>query len=733
MPFQGDLKAIGLFDVVQNIVHNQLTGTLHVSSGRGFDRWVAFADGRVRFASLGSDRGLPMQDFLVQRGFVDARAMDEALERHRRGRPALRNVLSREGLLDADAYRDALRLRIEELLYELFAVRDARFEFVEGDLPDGVFDRESRGVPLEMDPMPLLMESARRDDEWERIQRVVGSPREFFVRTGEAPVEADLVEIWNALDGATDVATLEHTLPFGRFEIWGGIAALVQSNQARGGAPDEILASAECALDDGDDTRARALLERACEYERSDRDLRRRLAELYERLGESKLAAEHWAVVGYQAVESGDDAAALDSYRRAVELMPDELALRERWTAVVARVGTATEFEAASLDLAARFASCGLDDRACALLERALEHPELAGREELVERYVRCLRDQGRAEDARGVLTRAISVARRGKEDARERRLLGIATALFPDGAQFAQQLREIETGIRGARVQLRRRCARLGVVAAFACLAVIMSYEEMAFRRQMDNILHTLPQRVAHGETIDVLAETHQVADAHRFALSRGIASVLANSLIEAERIVIERSARAERFGEARRRILVLREFAPPPEKARLADLRQRIERRAQVYENLEPWMRGSGSERAFCFEARDADQVREIYARLGPDGQRGVRRRFLELSSVSGIPAFTLQWLQGVRTETAVKAEVPVFGILRELLATTRSVEWQRARDQAYGRVVDAWIGGDDAVKARALQLLPLFVEVPPRLPDSRQGLIDLAAPAR
>lgn len=281
----------------------------------------------------------------------------------------------------------------------------------------------------------------------------------------------------------------------------------------------------------------------------------------------------------------------------------------------------------------------------------------------------------------------------------------------------------------------------RLAVTAIVATVALVVSYEEISFRTKLDAILLTLPQRVAYGESLDVLADAKRIHEAHPFALSRATASVLGTSLIEAERIEIGAAASANRFAEARRRIAVLAGLADRSEQSAIASLRQTVERRAQVLANLRPWMQGEGAQRAFVFDEADSDQVRELYASLSDGGRAGVRQRFLELGTPSGLPAFVECYLDGEQQQPTVAStpesstikSVSTLDVLRRMIDKPHTVTWKRARDAAYTLVIDAWLQDELARKERARELFSLFVEAPAVLPETRERLQSLAIPPR
>jgi hypothetical protein len=131
MPIEGPLRELGLQEVFQLLDLSRKTGVLHVTNRMKDDEGhVWFERGRVIQANVKSKAVAP----------VDARALsDRELERRNRG-------------------------QVELAIYDLMAWREGFFRFEERETADIAADRRVT-IPTES----LLMESARRIDEWGRI------------------------------------------------------------------------------------------------------------------------------------------------------------------------------------------------------------------------------------------------------------------------------------------------------------------------------------------------------------------------------------------------------------------------------------------------------------------------------------------------------------------------------------------------------------------------------------
>ncbi len=546
MAFRGDLQEIGLFDVFQNVHHNRLTGTLRVENGTE-TRWIHLHEGLVRHVSLGEGIGLPMPEFLVQRGFVDAKALDRVLRSRGRSRRLLQDLLARAKVLDPGEYERAFRLRVEEFLFDLLSWKKAEFEFLEGPPPRGIFDLQQKSLSLALDPSSFLMEAARREDEWQRIRRVVSSDFDFFEALGEEepPEDPETVMIWRALDGRTELRELQRTLPLGRFEIHDTIARLVTGGFARPVPPTDLPALAREAVENGDPERAEALLTRVLEIERNHREARGLLAEVLESRGRCKDAAVHHAFLGSQSMQEGEARGALASFREAVRLDPADAGLRERVFDLQRELGDAEEFEAAALGLSEQLEMLGLVERACEVLDGARKRPDMALRPRLLERWGALMAQTGHAEAGAGTF---LGIAK-GLEEAGDRfgamRTLEVALRLYPDSRDLKRLREDVESDRRNRRIALRRRLFRWGAGAAVAGLLLVLAGHELVLRRRTAALLASLPRDVAQGRAHQVLGLLEAFRKAAPLAPSQFLLRDLERGLREAGAL---EAARAER-----------------------------------------------------------------------------------------------------------------------------------------------------------------------------------------
>ena len=220
MPIEGPLKELGIEDVLQMLELSLKTGVLTVRSERMRDEAVVHVvDGELVFASRRRSMRLLGQQ-LLREGKLTRRELERALELQREDpKQRLGAILVEMGTVDRSELNRQLRFQIEETIYELMAWDEGYFHFEETDeTPEG---------PIRVGVDSLLMEGARRLDEWARLESRVPSPDAVPTLTSseddDEPTMVDLrPEEWEVLaevDGERDLRMIASELGRSAFDV----------------------------------------------------------------------------------------------------------------------------------------------------------------------------------------------------------------------------------------------------------------------------------------------------------------------------------------------------------------------------------------------------------------------------------------------------------------------------------------------------------------------------------
>jgi hypothetical protein len=192
---EGPLRELGIHDVFQLLDLSRKTGMLRVSSKLREDEGVVYFDsGRVVHASIRST-SVPIELVLLEAGRVTQADLDQARAAMADGGRTVVDSLVRVGALTQRELERQLRLQIESVVFELMSWREGFFSFEErsdDDLP--------RDTRISVSTESLLMEGARRIDEWSRIADVVPN----------VDVVPELAPVSDERDGGATLDLLPH-------------------------------------------------------------------------------------------------------------------------------------------------------------------------------------------------------------------------------------------------------------------------------------------------------------------------------------------------------------------------------------------------------------------------------------------------------------------------------------------------------------------------------------------
>src|SRR5256884_2796300 len=226
MAIKGSLKEASLPDVLQLLALGQKTGCLSIADRSNFG-YIYFDKGRICYASIVNRRDR-LGDILVKHSKITQAQLDAAVQRQTRepGKKLGEVLVGMAVLTQADLER-YMRVQIEESVYYLFTWTQGTFNF-EADVRP-----ERQDFLVSITPESLLLEGARRVDEWSLIEKKIPGFDLIFVvdRDRLAISEAQLTDtqqrILPLLDGSRDVNHVIEDSGLGEFEIGKALYGLI--------------------------------------------------------------------------------------------------------------------------------------------------------------------------------------------------------------------------------------------------------------------------------------------------------------------------------------------------------------------------------------------------------------------------------------------------------------------------------------------------------------------------
>jgi hypothetical protein len=223
MAIEGPLRELGIHDVFQLLDLSRKTGVLRVTSElRHNAGTIFFEDGAIIYAEIRSNPH-PLGGLLLRTGRITDADLERARDMQQRGgdRRRLGEILVELGAITPRELQRQVRFQIEEVVFEVMSWREGYFSFVEGPLTDVPAESAVR-IPTEA----LLMEGARRIDEWTRIEKRVphlGLVPALAPAPAGSEGDLDLLppewEVLALIDGQRDVRAIAAALGRSDFDV----------------------------------------------------------------------------------------------------------------------------------------------------------------------------------------------------------------------------------------------------------------------------------------------------------------------------------------------------------------------------------------------------------------------------------------------------------------------------------------------------------------------------------
>ncbi len=218
MAIRGSLSEASLPDVLQLLAMGKKSGCLSVTHRNAFGS-VYFDRGRISFASIVNRRDR-LGDLLVSNGVLSRADLDAAVALQA-GEPDRRlgEILISRGFISREELHQYIKRQIEEAVYFLFTWTQGTFSFEADLVPD------AQDFLVAINPESLLLEGARRIDEWSLIEKKIPSLDSVFaldrahLAASRVALTMEQDTLIPLLDGVRDVHDLVDISGLSEFEV----------------------------------------------------------------------------------------------------------------------------------------------------------------------------------------------------------------------------------------------------------------------------------------------------------------------------------------------------------------------------------------------------------------------------------------------------------------------------------------------------------------------------------
>ncbi len=212
MALSGDLATMGLEDIFQWLAVGKKTGVLELKGSLHTKR-VAFHEGRIT-SIWSSDPREYLGQYLLAFNRITEEQLRDALATQEDEQKLLGRILINRQLVTEAEIRRIVQLKVEESIFDTFLWNVGSFEFHDGAAS------HQRSMLLSLDVTGIVLEGARRLDDWKRIRKVIKGGDAVLSAISEAiaerlPLASEDADILARLDGfkRVDQLVLDMRMP----------------------------------------------------------------------------------------------------------------------------------------------------------------------------------------------------------------------------------------------------------------------------------------------------------------------------------------------------------------------------------------------------------------------------------------------------------------------------------------------------------------------------------------
>lgn len=246
MSIRGNLKEASLPDVIQLLSLGKKTGILSVSDKKNFGE-IFFRNGVIIYCSI-VNRDERIGTLLLKAGDISKADLNKALEiqEEMKGMKRIGDILMEMNIITVDILRERVKKQIIDSIFILLTWKEGFFNFE----PDIAPISETITVELEADD--ILLEEARKVDEWSIIEKYLPSEKTILKKTGinneNIQKQSDEEYVLSLVNSQNTLKDLFDKSALGKFETGKALFSLMRIGYISAGEEKAVNPSASIQM-----------------------------------------------------------------------------------------------------------------------------------------------------------------------------------------------------------------------------------------------------------------------------------------------------------------------------------------------------------------------------------------------------------------------------------------------------------------------------------------------------
>ena len=225
MAIKGSLAEAALSNVIQLLAISLKSGCLSVTDGKNLGN-LFIKDGKIIYATI-LNRKQRLGDILISKKEINKEILNQALDIQKSQRKKrLGEILIEVGAITRKTLESELTEQIEQTIFTMLTWESGYFNFEAELLPS------LEEYTVELSPQEVLLEAARRIDEWRKIENKMPPFETILTPKGNAkdiPLTVQEKKIVELIDGKRSIDEILRISEFEFFEICRAIYGLLSA------------------------------------------------------------------------------------------------------------------------------------------------------------------------------------------------------------------------------------------------------------------------------------------------------------------------------------------------------------------------------------------------------------------------------------------------------------------------------------------------------------------------